>query len=126
MKIAVPKKSNIHPAIKLPNYAFVAMLRRNLVRLGMAGGMMLSSACISGARSGDRNGPADPASPMMFDLPTQSLETALERYSIVSGWGRSSTRPAWRLDDGRPMCGEVYSGNCFAHVALGDGPYTAI
>jgi hypothetical protein len=86
MKIAVPKKSNIHPAIKLPNYAFMGMLRRNLVHLGMAGGMMLSGACISGVRGGDRNSPADPASPMMFDLPAQSLEAALERYSIVSGW----------------------------------------
>lgn len=86
MKIAMSKKSNVHPAIELSNYAFIATLRRDLMHLGVAAGMMLSSAGVQGAFAGDRNGAAHPASPVMFDLPAQPLEAALERYSIVSGW----------------------------------------
>ncbi|MEW6435581.1 MAG: STN domain-containing protein [Pseudomonadota bacterium] len=68
------------------NRALIAMSRRVLTRLGVATGIMLSTLGAQGAYAGDRTGAADPASVIMFNLPAQPLEAALERYSIVSGW----------------------------------------
>jgi hypothetical protein len=86
MKIAISTKSNVDPPVELLNLALITILRRVLTHLGMATGIMLSSTGLQSARAGDGNAAADPASLIVFNLPAQSLEAALERYSIVSGW----------------------------------------
>jgi Secretin and TonB N terminus short domain len=63
---------------------------------------LIGATALQGALADPHNGPADPAASITFDLPAQPLASALESYSISSGWqviydaglatGRRSTR----------------------------------
>lgn len=60
-------------------------LRRALCLV--AGVALVSTTAVQGAVAEDRHdGAADPAKPIVFDLPAQPLASALESYSIASGW----------------------------------------
>jgi hypothetical protein len=52
-----------------------------------AGFALVGAAAVDDAAGADRrNGPVAPNGPMTFDLPAQPLVSALESYSVVSGW----------------------------------------
>jgi hypothetical protein len=53
----------------------------------VAGGALVGAIALHSAAGADRrNTAADPTKPMPFDLPAQPLASALESYSVSSGW----------------------------------------
>jgi len=53
----------------------------------IAGVALVGATALQGALAEDRRGAAgDPTRAIAFDLPAQPLESALEAYSVVSGW----------------------------------------
>jgi Secretin and TonB N terminus short domain len=56
--------------------------------LFLAAGLWLAGALVMPAAfaADQRHAPADPAQPITFNLPAQPLVSALESYSVVSGW----------------------------------------
>jgi hypothetical protein len=53
----------------------------------VAGVALVGAAAVQGAVAADqRRGAADPTRPMTFDVPAQPLASALESYSVASGW----------------------------------------
>lgn len=53
----------------------------------IAGIALVSATAVQGAVAEDRDaGAADPTKPIAFELPAQPLASALESYSVISGW----------------------------------------